>query len=429
MSMIRLSVSCLTLWWLGTGCVLAQQTVDLDLISRIDEYVTPLVEAGHLSGTLLVAHGDVVLYERSWGLADREQNRPFDPETPSCIASVTKPTTVILAARLIEDGTISLRDPVSKWLDDFPQGDQMQVQHLLFHRAGIPHRLTNPEEENVPRSAADMVELARATPLDFEPGKGNRYSSGGYAVLVRVLELASGKTYEQLLSETILEPLALQHTIHPGPGVQIENAARSYSWTREGQQPAAEKDYSFLIGAGALFSTPRDMWAIARALVNEEFGPTAKRRLLRGGRLGWNGITNNFRAYLEYDSQTDLTVALVSNQMTGANDLVRQNIPRIVAGEDVPEPQVPQPEFISVPAEVLERYAGQYDIGGPMPVRFRDGALYANDWMLLPISETRFFSPQDYATVEVVLDDDNPVALDWAGMECKRLGPLDDRAP
>lgn len=426
MTIIRFSLTWLTFWCLGTGCLLAQPTVDLDLIKGIDDYVAPFVEAGHLSGTLLVAQRDQVIYERSWGLADREQNRPFDPATPSCIASVTKPTTVILAARLIEDGTISLTDPVSKWLDDFPHGDQMQVQHLLFHRAGIPHRLTKPDEENVPRTAADMVELARTTPLDFEPGKGNRYSSGGYAVLVHVLELASGKTYEQLLSETILEPLALRHTFHPGPGVQVENAARSYSWTGEGQQPAAEKDYSFLIGAGALFSTPRDMWAIARALVNDEFGPAAKRRLLRGGRLRWNGITNNFRAYLEYDSKTELTVALVSNQMTGANDLLRQNIPRIVAGEEVPTPHVPQPQFVSVTDEVLERYAGQYEIGGPMPVRVREGALYANDWVLLPVSQTSFYSPQDYATVEVVLEDGNAVALDWAGMECKRLGPLDD---
>ena len=349
MSSLRFCVTCLTLWWLGSGSVLAQPTVDLDLVALIDQYVEPFVEAGHLSGTWLVARQDQVVYERSWGLANREQDRAFDATTPSCIASVSKPVTVIIANRLIEEGTIGLGDPVSQYLDDLPQGDRMEVQHLLFHRAGIPHRMTKPDEENVPRTAADMVELARHAELDFEPGKGNKYSSGGYSVLVRVLEVASGKSYEELLGETVLEPLSLQHTIHPGPGVQVDNAAQSYVWTRDGQQPAPEMDYSFLVGAGSLFSTPRDMFAIARALVKDEFGEQTKRRLLRGGKLRWNGITNSFRAYLEYDAESELTIALVANQMTGANDLLRQNIPRIVAGEEVAAPVVPQPEIIKLP--------------------------------------------------------------------------------
>ncbi len=412
---------------LGAAPVFAWQIDDSTLASRIDTWVAPFVEAGHLSGTLLVARGDEILYEQSWGLADREQKRGFTPDTPACIASVTKPVTIIMAARLIADEVLALNDPVSKWLDDFPAGDQMQVRHLLYHRSGIPHRLTKPDEENVPRTAADMVELARAMPLDFEPGKGYQYSSGGFAVLVRVLELASGKSYEQLLGEIVLEPLAITDTVHPGPGVEVANAARSYTWSADGQKRAADMDYSFLIGAGSLFSTPRDLLAISRALVKDQFSQQAKRRLLRGGKLGWNGITNHFRAWLEYDADTDLTIVMVANQMTGANDLVRQVVPRIAAGEQVELPTVPRPEFVSLPAELLGRYAGQYEIAGsPMPLRARDGALFANDWILLPTSRTTFHSPQDYGSVTVVMEDGQPVALDWSGMQCRRLGELED---
>ena len=409
------------------GTAADEQSPNSDLATKINAYAAPFDKVGHLSGTLLVARGDQVLYERSWGLADREHGHAFDPETPSCIASLTKPTTVILAAQLIERGAVSLRDPISKWLPDFPNGDQIQFRHLLFHFSGIPHRLTTPDEENVPRTAADMVELASSRELEFKPGRRRQYSSGGFSVMTRVLELASGESYESLLRDTILKPLDLRHTFHPGPGVDLGNAAKSYTWTLDGQKPAAEKHYSFLIGAGALFSTPRDLLAISRALVNGDFGERARRRLLRGGTLHWNGITNSYRAFLDYDGNTNLTVILVSNQMVGANDLLRRNVPRIVAGEDVEAASVPQPRLVSLSEEVLKSYAGRYRIGGsPMPVRARDGALFANDWILLPVSETSFYSPQDYATVSVIGDDTSPEALDWAGMNCPRLGPLED---
>ena len=78
---------------------------------------------------------------------------------------------------------------------------------------------------------------------------------------------------------------------------------------------------------------------------------------------------------------------------------MRQNILKIVAGKELKNPTVPNPEFVELPSEVLESYAARYDISGQMPVRARDGALFASDWILLPTFKTMFFSPQDYGTV------------------------------
>jgi CubicO group peptidase (beta-lactamase class C family) len=411
----------------STNAANAQLTSDANVAAKIDEYAAPLAKADHLSGTLLVARGDQVIYERSWGFADREQKIAFKADTNSCVASVNKPVTVIIVSNLIEKGTIGLKDPISNWLKDFPLGDQILVRDLLYHRSGIPHRLISPDKENVPRTAADMVVLARKSKFVFEPGTKRQYSSGGFSVLVRVMELASGKSYEQLLQETVLEPLDLKNTFHPGPGVKLETAAKSYVWTVKGKKLAPEKHYSFLIGAGALFSTPRDLFKISRALVEGKFGKRPKQALLRLGKLRWNGITNSYRAYLEFDAKTDLTVVMVSNQMVGANDLLRQNVPRIVAGQQVKLPVVPQPKLVSLPADLLQKYSGRYKIAGSaMPVRAQDGALFANEWILLPTSETSFFSPQDYGTIKVMIDDDQVNELDWSGMKCPKLGPLED---
>ncbi len=409
---------------LVTFPIFGQQDSRSELSKKIDDYIAPFAEVDDITGTLLVGQGDEIIYQRSWGLADRENEITFKPITSSCVASVTKPTTTIIAAKLLEDGTISLNDSVSKWIQYFPKGKQIEVQDLLFHRSGIPHRIA--KDENVPRTPADMVELAKTSEFDFEPGTSRKYSSGGYSVLVRVLEVASGKTYEQLLSETILEPLELSNTFHPGPKTDLADAAKSYVFTVDGKKLAPKKHYSFLVGAGALFSTPQDLFKISRALVDGKFGVEARKRLLRGGKLRWNGITNSYRAFLEFDKKTDITIVLVSNQMTGANDLIRQNVPKIVAGQHVVLPVVPKPKFVKLSVDVLEKYAGIYNIAGsPMPVRARDGALYANEWILLPTSEETFFSPQDYGTINVIVADGRVAKLDWSGLECPRIGPLE----
>jgi CubicO group peptidase (beta-lactamase class C family) len=128
------------------------------LAEAIDAWAAPLVEAGLISGRLLVALGDDVLVERSFGLANRELGVPITETTRFCIASVTKPLTIALAARLIEREALALDDPLEKWLPGFENGARITVDHLLNHRAGIPHRVTTPAEETEPRDAAWVAE-------------------------------------------------------------------------------------------------------------------------------------------------------------------------------------------------------------------------------------------------------------------------------
>jgi CubicO group peptidase (beta-lactamase class C family) len=79
---------------------------DPTLAGRIDDDVAPIVAAGHLSGTLLIARGDQVVFEESWGMADHDHRAANLPATRFCVRSVTKPMTIALAALLIEQRAI-----------------------------------------------------------------------------------------------------------------------------------------------------------------------------------------------------------------------------------------------------------------------------------------------------------------------------------
>src|SRR5688572_27892020 len=167
----------------------ASRPDDATLVRRIEAYLAPLAER-ELSGTLLVARGDRVLLERSFGFASHELAVPFTATTPTNVASITKPLTIIIAARLIDAGRLALGDTVARWLPEYAYGRRMTVEQLMNHRAGVPHRLLPEDQQQDPRTADEMVRAANALPLLFEPGARESYSSGGYTLLAAVLERA-----------------------------------------------------------------------------------------------------------------------------------------------------------------------------------------------------------------------------------------------
>ena len=387
-----------------------------DLAKEIDAFVAPFVAADHLSGTLLVARGDDVVYEKSWGFANREHDVPIGPGTRFCIASVSKPITVALAIQLIQDGKLGVGDKLEKWVEGFPSGDAITVAHLLNHRAGIPHRVLSEEQQTVPRTAAEMVEFAKSKELLFEPGAKSVYSSAGFSVLARVLELASERSYGALLRERICEPLDLDDTMHVDRTVILPRRASSYRLGANGLRNTKLQDESFLVGAGSIWSTPRDLFRLQRAIVGDELGASVKANTLRATGFRWNGVTHGYRTFADFHRESGVTVILCTNVMTGAGDAVRSSVPKIVAGEEVATPAPPQVTRVAVEAAVLESYRGTYEMrpGSTLDVRPGDGVLLANDWVLVPTAPTSFFSPQDYATVEVVFDDQGrPEGLDW----------------
>src|SRR6476659_2750457 len=97
---------------------------DAEVVRRVNAYVAPL--ANHeLSGTLLVARGNRILLERSFGFSNYELGVRFTPATPTNVASLTKPLTEIIAARLSDEKKLAWSDTVSKWLPNYVYGSQM----------------------------------------------------------------------------------------------------------------------------------------------------------------------------------------------------------------------------------------------------------------------------------------------------------------
>ena len=394
------------------------ETSPTSLEQRIESYLQPYLEIDHLSGTVLIARGEEVLYERSFGLANFELDVPNTSETLFCIGSINKPLTIVILARMVEAKQLALTDKLAKFLPEFPRADEITVDQLLNHSAGIPHRVTEPLDETRPQSAASMVELAAGKELVFEPGSKSVYSSAGFSVLARVLELASGKPYAELLAEYVLKPAGMEDTFDVGSRVVLENRASSYAFDTNGLLNAPPQDVSYLVGAGSVYSTPHDLLKFQRALLAGTFGKVAREWLIRDdGNLSSNGLAAGFRAFADYDAETGVSVIVASNLVSGALDRIRAALPEIAAGKDVPTPSPIKAKAAKVDPKLLKSYEGDYELrpGRNLELRIVDGRVRMGDWLLIPTSDTTLFSPQDYAVITVVSGENGTVErLDWA---------------
>ena len=102
--------------------------------NEIATYVDSLSKGHQLSSVVVASYKGKIIYEKAIGYAEAEFNLPNQLNTRFCIASVTKSMTRVIALKLAEEGKLQLQDKLSKWVQDFPGGNQITIQMLLDHR-------------------------------------------------------------------------------------------------------------------------------------------------------------------------------------------------------------------------------------------------------------------------------------------------------
>jgi len=124
------------------------------LEARVEAYVEPYVRSNNFSGVVLLAREGKVVLRKGYGMANYELGVPNTPESKFHIASVSKSFTAAALLLLEQQGKLSVNDPLSKFIPDYPNGDRITIHHLLAHTSGIPdvNRLPGYEEKSRPPS-------------------------------------------------------------------------------------------------------------------------------------------------------------------------------------------------------------------------------------------------------------------------------------
>ena len=209
-------------------------------LAEITELLNGIVADQRLAGAVVgVGRNGQVAYLEAVGVQDLATRSPMTERSLFRVYSMTKAVTAVAVMMLHEEGRFQLSDPVSMYLPEFrdvvvlnadgttrPPERAITVEHLLLHTAGLSHR-TSAEYREAGVRARDMSldELIRnmvRVPLRFDPGEGYLYSEAS-SVLGRLVEIWSGRPFDQFLRDRIFAPLGMVDT---GFWVEPERADR-----------------------------------------------------------------------------------------------------------------------------------------------------------------------------------------------------------
>jgi len=241
-------------------------------VRRIDALVEAYRQIGQFNGSVLVAEKGAVLLKKGYGLAQMEWGIPNTADTRFRLGSITKQFTATLVLRQVEQGRIRLDGKLSDYLPDYrpDTGQKVTIHHLLTHTSGIPSYTDSPtffsEVSRDPHPVDEFVKKFCSGDLEFEPGSKFHYDNSGYFLLGALLEKVSGRSYEQLLREEILDPLGMKDTGYDRGETLLPHRAAGYEKDLAGYRNAPYLDMSLPYAAGALYSTVEDLYRWDQAL-------------------------------------------------------------------------------------------------------------------------------------------------------------------
>lgn len=247
-----------------------------DKAAKIDEFVQIFHDYGLFSGSVLVAEKGKVIFKKGYGMANIEWNIPNESDTKFRIGSITKQFTSMLILQLVEQGKIDLEGKLSDYLPYYRKdtGEEVTIHQLLTHSSGIPSYTSLPnffeEISRNPYPVKEFIQKYCSGDLEFKPGSKFNYNNSGYFILGAIIEEITGKTYEEVLKEKILDPVGIKSTGYDHHNTIIENRAIGYQKTLDGYENSPYLDMSLPYAAGSLYSTVEDLYLWDQALYTEK---------------------------------------------------------------------------------------------------------------------------------------------------------------
>lgn len=279
------------------------------------EMLQPYVDSGQLAGAISVFYKDGVQETCCIGYADVAKKRPIRMDNIFMQCSQTKGFCGVTIAKLVEEGRISLDDPVSKYLPEFKElwvqdseqdgvktlhkaKNVLTVRMCLNHTGGFPFEISAKRGDvrgggwSGGAPIRQTASIAAASPILFEPGTSDVYSNTGIDIGAAVVEVVTGMKWEQYLKQAVLDPLGMKSTWFWPTDKQIKNKIELYEtkenapaeWREEMdmQQRPYNDSHVFPSAGAGLWSTASDQLKFYKMLMNLGMGENGVRILKEG---------------------------------------------------------------------------------------------------------------------------------------------------
>ena len=351
-----------------------------DTKSKFDALISEASAKQVFSGNIWVVKDNTVVYERSVGKADIENNIPNTASTSFQIGSITKMFTKIIILQLAEEHTISLTDNLGKYLQGFPNevADNITLQQLVDHTSGLGDYSQQDgfmqTHQNI-RSVNDILPLIQKGPLLFKPGSGKEYSNSGYVVLSAIIEKVTGLDYGTVLKQRIFGPLQMDHSGFNAFVKEEAGKAKGYLSNQIGVLKNNLPLHVVGAGDGGIYANTGDMWKFMQSFLTDNKLLSNENKLrfintplfpvvyaswdefLQKGRVTLAGGAPGISAVIAFNMEKKYSLIILSNFDEGTAEEMAQRVSAVLNGRQPLPFQLPPSKFIYA---LLKEKGAQY---------------------------------------------------------------------
>lgn len=335
-------------------------------VEEIEVEIQKLMKSGDIPGLSMFMLKGTEEYTRNFGWQDVKNETPVTSRTLFQIGSCSKAFTALAFTKFIAEYNISPSDKVSSYLSWFKvyfegSAQEITIDQLLHHTSGIPWQtISDIPISNEPDALEQTVRTLVGIELEELPGKEYEYATINYDVLALIIEVVSGKKFEEYLSSTLFEPLNLENTSIGAP-LDSSNMAKGYKIgffkPREYRAPV----YRGNNAAGYVISNISDMakWLKFQmgqsgseelyqlAKVTHERDETVALHNMSSYARGWNislsgtgliyheGLNPNFTAFIAFRPNEKIGLVILANSNSNFTTYMGARIMKLLAGEEI----------------------------------------------------------------------------------------------
>ena len=304
---------------------------DIKTRQELEQYLTE----SEFSGVIGVSQNSKLIYKKAFGLRNLNSTAPILVSDKFQIGSVTKQFVSVALLKLQQEKKLSLSDKLSKYFPNYPRAEEVQLTDILQHVAGVKNYTDQSNfwdlvAKGQTLTLDEIINFSTQFPYDFDPKTKWKYSNTGYILAGRIIELVSGQSWDEYITEHLLKPLQLNNIGYVADFKRVSEVT-GYLDNKGSLVPGPDFNLSWALSAGALYSDIDDLLKWTQVYSDSDILTAAsKAQLLATNmqnyalgltvttysgdvRISHSGRTPGFSTTLSYLKNSKLAVAKLDN--------------------------------------------------------------------------------------------------------------------
>src|SRR3982751_4886065 len=225
--------------------------------SSIDSLMRYSHAAFRFNGVAMVVNENKIIYEQTFGKSNEENNNNIQFDTKFRLGSLSKQFTAFIILKLIEKGSLSLDDRVTKFIKVFDQPEKrsITIRNLLTHTSGLAD-YTNLKyfNEQIYYKKDSIINMTAAVPVSFKPSSAFSYCNSNYFLLAVIIEKVTGKSFKDVLNEMVFKKAGMRNSGEDANDI-VKSEATGYYYNKDSAFAAPYIEMKNTEGGGGMYST------------------------------------------------------------------------------------------------------------------------------------------------------------------------------